>query len=451
MTPTDLPGEAAEYIADLLDLDEEETRGEAADWVTDYDALGLGPDSEGTRSSGPALWYPEATTILKMPTRGTYPRNYPVGAVVHFTAGRSEKGDADAENTIRYGASHKHCYFCISATGRIYQTAPLNRWGSHAGRSSYPGLGEWLSSKLVGIEVCGAGIVRQTEQGFEPSWNKTSSQKNYYTADQVRRVGKTANITEAGYYLQFTPAQEESLITLLRWLQANHPTVFQFQYVLGHDEIAPARKQDPGGSLSLLMPDLRARLLAAPVVSPPPAAPVLPVPVPEAAPEPAAAPETEPGGGFRMADLFVSRSRGPAPSRSSRTIPGGTRSAAAGAPEAAESGGEPAGPPIPSAVGAFVTPQSVMSFPIASGAVAMLSKLAKGLVQGVEENVLILGAASVIGLLIFLVTLSDPQVRPRTPLKWAIAILMALINTAFLAVSATGLGSVALQAAGAGE
>jgi N-acetyl-anhydromuramyl-L-alanine amidase AmpD len=182
------------------------------------------------------LWYSKADRHLAMPTRGAYPGGWPAGAIVHFTAGRCDRGDPDAEATIRYGSSQQHCYFCISRSGKVYQTAPLNRWGSHAGQSSYPGLGSSVSSKLVGIEICNAGKVKKGQRGYEPWWNKPGDPKNsYYTDAEVRRVERKDNILSAGTYHCYAPEQEGSLIELLLWLHAARPDILRLDFVLGHD------------------------------------------------------------------------------------------------------------------------------------------------------------------------------------------------------------------------
>jgi N-acetyl-anhydromuramyl-L-alanine amidase AmpD len=181
-----------------------------------------------------------------MPTRGTYQNSYPVGAVVHFTAGRSLKGDSDALNTIRNGIANGYCYFCISSDGTIFQSFPLNKWGYHCGKSEWPGLGSSLSNKLVGIEICNAGKLDANGK----SWFGET-----YPESQTRVVG--SEYGEAGKYHKYTDAQEKSLIELLIWLKLNNPDVFKVENILGHHEISPRRKNDPCGSLSMTMPKLR--------------------------------------------------------------------------------------------------------------------------------------------------------------------------------------------------
>lgn len=221
----------------------------------------LSEDDDGT-SIG--LWYPAANRSAPMHIRGTYDTGYPVGAVVHFTAGRSERGDLDAVATMNDGRNNRYLYFCISTTGKIYQPAPLNKWGSHCGESSYPGLGTSLSNKLVGIEICRAGLCKKTDRGYEPWWNDeyppNSPKRTYYTEDEVRLTAKAHNVTEAGYYHKYTPEQERSLHSLLLWLHQNNPAIFKIKNIVGHDEISPTRKNDPGGAMSEFMHQLRDRI-----------------------------------------------------------------------------------------------------------------------------------------------------------------------------------------------
>ena len=219
------------------------------------------------------LRYPKARQNVsgKMTTQGDYPRGYPQGAIVHFTAGAP-----NPESTVEGGIGNHYTFFVIGPKGDVYQNFDLNRWGYHAGESSHPVLGKSVSKYLVGIEICNAGKVRQIDdktfrpwfndplhyqQAHEPIPHGVPNPARDLPLDQVRYVERLQN-REAGWYHRYTPEQEQALIELLLWLKSNGPGIFNFEFVLGHDEVSPGRKNDPGGALSLTMPDFRAHLAA---------------------------------------------------------------------------------------------------------------------------------------------------------------------------------------------
>jgi len=204
------------------------------------------------------LWYPaREKEIAPMKSRGKYRKGYPEGAVVHFTAGRSLLGAKNAINTVEGGIKNGYMFFVIDKDGLVYQNFPLSDWGYHAGKSSWPGLGESLSSKLVGIEICNAGSLKPQGDKFV-SWFG-----ELYSKEQVRHIAKKRDALDpTGYFHKYTEAQEASLIALLTWLHKNNPEVFKIENVLAHHEISPGRKNDCGGSLSMSMTALRKKLSA---------------------------------------------------------------------------------------------------------------------------------------------------------------------------------------------
>lgn len=203
------------------------------------------------------LWVPWAIQPKrKMPTSWEYANGYPVGAIIHFTAGR-DKTEEDALGSYDWGCDQGYTFFVIGPTGKLYQGFPLNRGGSHAGTSSYPGLGTSVSSKLVGIEVCNVGKLDDNGK----SWFGVR-----YPESEIRTLTDESWDCPAGKYKKCTPEQEASLIKLLKWLKENNPSVFNYDYVLAHSEVAGKktlgywRKPDIGGSFSMSIADLRKKL-----------------------------------------------------------------------------------------------------------------------------------------------------------------------------------------------
>jgi N-acetylmuramoyl-L-alanine amidase/N-acetyl-anhydromuramyl-L-alanine amidase AmpD len=217
--------------------------------------------------------YPKAKHDVggKMLVRGRYAAGFPRGAVVHFTA-----GGPNAENTVAGGIRNKYCFFTIGPDGEVYQNFELDSWGYHAGESFHQKLGSRVSQFLVGIELCNAGQLRQIDENrFRPWFNDPEYYRKHrepvpagvpnpardLRREEVRYAAREAN-REAGWYHSYTPEQEKALEQLLLWLKQQQPDIFQFEFVLGHDEVSPGRKNDPGGSLSMTMPAFRTRLAA---------------------------------------------------------------------------------------------------------------------------------------------------------------------------------------------
>ncbi len=213
-----------------------------------------------------ALWIPFAQKNQggSMRTQGRYRKGYPEGAIVHFTAGRD-----DPAADIATGINNKYAYLVIASDGTVYQNNPLDCWGSHAGVSTWPSLGGGVSQYLVGIEICASGMLRRIDDNhYRPWYNEAKylaqsgrkpKPENDLPADKVRYVKAEANRAE-GWYEKYSDAQEASLIAVLKWLKENNPATFSYDLVLGHDEVSPGRKNDPGGALSITMPALRIAL-----------------------------------------------------------------------------------------------------------------------------------------------------------------------------------------------
>lgn len=204
------------------------------------------------------LWYPGAQIIeCGMKGAGKYRKGYPEGAIVHWISGWSRDGDkgvsanGHAINALKYGAKQGYGYMTLSEIGTFFQAQPFSDWDYHAGSSSHPKLGSSVSQYLVGIEVCCAGRLEKVGPGRYKSWFGAE-----FNESEVRYSPKRGNIAE-GYYHKYSEAQERALIEFLLWMKRNNPEVFNFDLVLGHDEVAPSRKTDPGASLSMTMSEFR--------------------------------------------------------------------------------------------------------------------------------------------------------------------------------------------------
>jgi len=248
------------------------------------------PDDGGytVPSNKKGLWYDKAVrSDGGMRTRGDYKKDYPQGAVVHFTAGRSrkkpeggtrnrsshlEQGKQSVNSAVSKGA---YCYFVIDRDGNVHQNFPLDRWGYHAGESAWKGLSGTVSNELVGIEIQNAGKLRDywkdgrdkkhtCPEGKLAAWfTRPDKGDAYFDKEEDARYGSDDDNIQRGWYHKYSVEQERALEELLLWLKSNNPKVFDLDLVLGHDEVAGPkgigrkRKSDPGASLSMTMTEFR--------------------------------------------------------------------------------------------------------------------------------------------------------------------------------------------------
>lgn len=213
--------------------------------------------------SMPIGLYPPFAHVLKqrMKTRGKYQAGGPRGAIVHFTAGRD-----GAEKTINGGIENGYAFWTIQRDGKLFCAHPYNEWGYHAGESKWSHLAKKLvgsvSDDLIGIENNAAGLLT-------PVKNKPSFYKSWFNteiSDEEVRYTKGIDNQMKGYYHTLTNAQEDTLTETLIWLKFREPDIFDFDFVLGHDEVSGKsglgywRKNDPGAALSMTMPKYREKL-----------------------------------------------------------------------------------------------------------------------------------------------------------------------------------------------
>jgi N-acetylmuramoyl-L-alanine amidase len=151
--------------------------------------------------------------------------------IIHYTAGPN----ADvAINSLTNPHRPVSAHLVIGRDGSLTQLVPFNRVAWHAGASRWLGL-EGLNQYSIGIELDNAGkLERHGDKwrawfGFE-----------YDPADVVEAVHQNGGGL-AGWHL-YSAEQLETCLAVSRLLVNR----YGLQDVLGHDEIAPWRKIDPG-------------------------------------------------------------------------------------------------------------------------------------------------------------------------------------------------------------
>lgn len=88
----------------------------------------------------------------------------------------------------------------------------------------------------------------------------------------------------------------------------------------------------------------------------------------------------------------------------------------------------------------FITPKSLGTFPVASSVVTFVWLLVRRLSENWGKSPWVpLAIALVLGAVILMGSTRDPDVRPRSPRDWVVAIVVGLLNALYLAASAMGL------------
>jgi N-acetylmuramoyl-L-alanine amidase len=152
--------------------------------------------------------------------------------VMHYTAGGSAKESIDFLATKAARAS---AHIVIGRDGAITQMVPFDRVAWHAGVSRWEGI-VGLNSHSLGIELDNAGKLKQTA-GKWRAWFGTVIPDD----DVTVAVHKNEKGIERGWH-EYTPKQLAVALELATLLVSH----YGLKDVIGHDDISPGRKQDPG-------------------------------------------------------------------------------------------------------------------------------------------------------------------------------------------------------------
>lgn len=168
--------------------------------------------------------------------------------VMHFTAGSSLEGAAAWMcNPQAKAAAH----LVIGRDGRIVQLAPFNRVAWHAGQSQWAGR-SGLNNFSIGIELDNAGRLERSGN----QWRSAISKRVYADDDVLVANHKhdRPGAPPSGWHeyseVQLEVAGEVGLLLMRKYLLKD---------VVGHEDIAPGRKSDPGPAFPAA--SFRARLM----------------------------------------------------------------------------------------------------------------------------------------------------------------------------------------------
>ena len=161
---------------------------------------------------------------------GKFKAGEPKFLVMHYTAGGSGVSSATYLFNPHSPASSAH--FVVDRNGDVYQLSDTGYVTWHAGQSLWRGI-SGLNSHSIGIEIANYGYWRP---GISPK-----------TAVEAEKAGWVkARHKNGGPEYLWEPYPEKQIlatIALAAWILEQHKSIKE---IVGHDDIAPSRKIDPG-------------------------------------------------------------------------------------------------------------------------------------------------------------------------------------------------------------
>jgi N-acetylmuramoyl-L-alanine amidase len=179
----------------------------------------------------------EATKMEAKKNVMPFGNNFPDTIIIHYTAGSSAKSSADWLQRPDVKAS---AHIVVGKQGEIFQLVSFDKISWHAGESAYGGR-TGFNKFSIGIELDNPGFLVQVGNEFIASFGTK------YPANEVIQAVHR-NETAPRFWHIYTEAQILACEEICLALISKYPSISQ---ILGHEEIAPGRKQDPGPAFPL--------------------------------------------------------------------------------------------------------------------------------------------------------------------------------------------------------
>jgi N-acetylmuramoyl-L-alanine amidase len=161
----------------------------------------------------------------------------PDTVVLHYTASNNINSDI---RTLYESTKEASVQFLIDTDGKVYQLMPANRIAWHAGKSRL-GNRTGMNKYSIGIEIVNPGYLVQKSDGSLATWyNEPVKPEN-----AIKLQHKNENFER--FWHIYTHKQIDSVKELCQALYE----AYNINNIVGHDDVSPGRKQDPGPAFPL--------------------------------------------------------------------------------------------------------------------------------------------------------------------------------------------------------
>jgi N-acetylmuramoyl-L-alanine amidase len=171
--------------------------------------------------------------------------------IIHYTATDSARSAVDLFMNTTTNVNRIAAHIVLDSDGTIIQLIPFNRKANHAGPSTWDNV-DFLNSHAIGIELVNFGYVEKLTNGsFRRLAGKDKKGNPVFTtfaSTESTRIIKADHKhkfwsgRENKNWFIYPEAQLKALFKLCKVLFEN----YQMVTAIGHDDISPGRKLDPG-------------------------------------------------------------------------------------------------------------------------------------------------------------------------------------------------------------
>lgn len=167
-----------------------------------------------------------------------FKRMTPEVVVIHYAV----TTNVNATNAALRASDYLSAHVTVDSTGAVTQMVPFNLVAYHAGKSDYHGRTS-VNGFSVGIEISNPGpLIKQPDGSLKTVYGKT------WTGDAVEATHKSGLAPKSWTHWAAFSEKELGLCVEICGLLRDE---YGIKDIVGHDDISPGRKFDPGPAFPL--------------------------------------------------------------------------------------------------------------------------------------------------------------------------------------------------------